>query len=65
MVFEELENLKTNSNLRFNKKKSEILTADELPDIGGIKCTKRVKYLGVRDLIDKKEQLKIAMEEIE
>ena len=56
MVVEELATLNTNWNLRLNKKKSEILTSEDLPEIGGVKCTKMVKYLGVRVTIDKKEQ---------
>jgi hypothetical protein len=56
MVVEELATLNTNWNLRLNKKKSEILTGEDLPEIGRVKCTKMVKYLGVRVTIDKKEQ---------
>ena len=55
-VIEELATLNTDWNLRLNKKKSEILTKEELPEIGGIKCVKMVKYLGVRVTIDRKEQ---------
>jgi hypothetical protein len=56
MVVEELATLNSNWNLRLNKKKSEILTGEDLSEIGGVKCTKMVKYLGVRVTIDKKEQ---------
>ena len=64
-AIEELATLNTNWNLRLNKKKSEILTSEDLPDIGGIKCVKQVKYLGVRVTIDKKEQTKVAREQID
>ena len=65
MVVEELPTLNTNWNLRLNKKKSEILTAEDLPEIGGVKCTKMVKYLGVRVTIDKKEQKQATREQID
>ena len=52
-------------NLRFNKKKSEILTKEDLPEIGGIKCVKMVKYLGVRVAIDRKEQTQVTREQID
>ncbi len=64
MVISELESLQPKWNLRLNKKKSEILTKEDLADIGGIKCTKAVKYLGVRVVLDKKEQRKVAQEQI-
>ena len=48
-----------------NKKKSEILTREELTDIQGVKCTKTVKYLGVPVTVDRKEQTKIAKEQID
>ena len=54
-----------NWNLRLNKKKSEILTKEDLPEIGGIKCVKMVKYLGVRVTIDRKEQTQVAREQID
>ena len=56
MVVEELATLKTIWNSRLNKKKSEILTGEDLSEIGGVKCTKMVKYLGVRVAIGKKAQ---------
>ena len=56
MVVKELANLQHKWNLRLNKKKSEILTNENLTEIGGVKCTKTVKYLGVRVSVDKKEQ---------
>jgi hypothetical protein len=55
-VVEELATLNTDLNLRLNKKKSEILTKEDLPEIGGIKCVKAIKYLGIRVTIDRKEQ---------
>ena len=55
-VIEELATLNTDWNLRLNKKKSEILTKEDIPEIGGINCTKTVKYLGLRVTMDRKEQ---------
>jgi hypothetical protein len=51
--------------LRLNKKKSEILTNEDLTEIGGVKCSKVVKYLGVRVAIDKKEQNRVTREQID
>ena len=51
-------------NLRLNKKKSEILTAEKEEEIAGVKCSTVVKYLGVKVTIGNKEQSKIAMEQI-
>ena len=51
--------------MRLNKKKSEILTNEDLPEIGGIKCVKVVKYLGVRVAVDKKEQNRVTREQID
>ncbi len=64
-VISELASLELNFNLRLNKKKSEILTAEDVEDIAGIKCRKEVKYLGVRGNTDKKEQKRIAKEQIQ
>jgi hypothetical protein len=64
-VIEELATLNTDWNLRLNKKKSEILTKEDLPEIGGIKCVKSVKYLGVRVTIDRKEQTQVTREQID
>jgi hypothetical protein len=64
-VIEELATLNTDWNLRLNKKKSEILTKEDLPEIGGIKCVKMVKYLGVRVTIDRKEQTQVTREQID
>ena len=46
--------LHTKYNLRLNKKKSEILTTKKEEEIIGIRCTKMVKYLGVKICIDPK-----------
>jgi hypothetical protein len=51
-------------NLRLNKKKSEILIAEKEEEIGGIRCTKMVKYLGVKINADVKLQRKTAKEQI-
>jgi hypothetical protein len=65
MIVDELAKLTSNWNLRLNKKKSEILTSENLTEIGGVRCTKVVKYLGVKVTIDRKEQTKVAREQIE
>ena len=51
-VISELASLELNFNLRLNKKKSEILTTEDVEDIAEIKCRKEVKYLGVRVTTD-------------
>ena len=51
--------------MRLNKKKSEILTNEDLNEIGGVKCAKIVKYLGVKVAIDKKEQTRVTREQID
>ena len=53
MIIEELTALQQKWNLRLNKKKSEILTKEDVQEVGGIKCTKTVKYLGVRVTCDR------------
>ena len=65
MIISELAKLQDNWNLRLNKKKSEILTGENLPEIGGVKCTKTVKYMGVRVTADKQEQKSIIREQID
>jgi retron-type reverse transcriptase len=65
MIVNELAKLTSNWNLRLNKKKSEILTSENLTEIGGVRCTKMVKYLGVKVTVDRKEQTKVAREQIE
>ena len=65
MVIEELAKLSLQWNLRLNRKKSEILTNENLTEIGGVKCAKVVKYLGVRVAIDKKEQTRVTREQID
>jgi hypothetical protein len=47
-----------------NKRKSEILTAEKVEDINGVKCSTSVKYLGVRVAVDKKDQIRISKEQI-
>jgi hypothetical protein len=65
MIVEELAKLSLQWNLRLNKKKSEILTNEDLTEIGGVKCAKIVKYLGVKVAIDKKEQTRVTREQID
>ena len=48
-----LASLEVYFNLRLNKKKSEILTAENAEEIGGVICKKEVKHLGVRVCTDK------------
>ncbi len=50
------------ASLRLKKKKSEILTAEKEEYIGEIKCTRTVKYLGVKVNVDVKLQRKTANE---
>ena len=50
-------------NLRLNKKKSEILTAEKVEHIEEIRCIRMVKYLGVKVSIDAKLQRKTAREQ--
>ena len=50
----ELASLQLKYNLRLNKKKSEILTTEKEEQIGEIKCTRTVKYLGVKVNVDVK-----------
>jgi len=54
-IIEALAQLNTKWNLRLNKKKSEILTRVKLEEVSGVKCTKMVKYLGIRVVTDKNE----------
>ena len=65
MIVGELATLQQRWNLRLNKKKSEILTGEKEEEIGGVRCTKTVKYLGVRVTIDRKEQSTISREQID
>ena len=53
MVIEELTALQQRWNLLLNKKKSEILTKEDVQEVGGIKCAKTVKYLRVRVICDR------------
>ena len=54
-IINELASLELSYNLRLNKKKSEILTAEDLEEIGGVRCKKEVKYLGVRVCTEKQQ----------
>jgi hypothetical protein len=47
-----------------NKRKSEILTAEKVEEVNGVKCSTSVKYLGVRVAVDKKDQIRISKEQI-
>ena len=62
MIIDELSKLEQQWNLRLNKKKSEILTKEKVHEVGGVRCVKTVKYLGVRVTCDRQEQLKISRE---
>lgn len=62
MIIDELSKLEQQWNLRLNKKKSEILTKEKVREVGGVRCVKTVKYLGVRVTCDRQEQLKISRE---
>jgi hypothetical protein len=64
MAIDALESLRDKWNLRLNKKKSEILTREAVQEVSGVRCTKQVKYLGVRVVLDRKEQLKVSTEQI-
>ena len=62
MIIEELTSLQQRWNLRLNKKKSEILTRENMEEIGGIRCVKVVKYLGVRVTCDRQESVRLSRE---
>ena len=53
MIIDELEKLQQQWNLRLNKRKSEILTKEDIQEVNGIKCVKTVKYLGVKVTCDR------------
>ena len=63
-IINELDKLQHKWNLRLNKKKSEILTRESMEEVSGVKCTKAVKYLGVKVVLNRKEQLAVAKEQI-
>ena len=48
-------------NLKINKSKSEVLTDQPDQEIGGAKCVKAVKYLGLRVELDRLAQKKSAV----
>ena len=52
-IVNELASLEVSHNLRMNKKKSEILTAEDAEEIGGVRCKKEEKYLGFRVCTEK------------
>jgi hypothetical protein len=56
-IIDELTALHVKWNLKLNKRKSEILTAEKIEEeeVNGIKCSSSVKYLGVRVAVDRKE----------
>ncbi len=41
------------------------MTKEDISEVGGIKCTKTVKNLGVKVTCDRQEQLKISKEQID
>ena len=53
MIIDELGKLQQQWNLRLNKKKSEILTKEDILEVNGIKCVKTVNYLGVKVTCDR------------
>jgi hypothetical protein len=53
MIIDELGKLQQQWNLRLNKRKSEILTKEDIQEVNGIKCVKTVKYLGVKVTCDR------------
>ena len=53
MIIDELMKLQQQWNLRLNKRKSEILTKEDIQEVNGIKCAKTVKYLGVKVTCDR------------
>ena len=53
MIIDELVKLQQQWNLRLNKRKSEILTKEEIQEVNGVKCVKTVKYLGVKVTCDR------------
>ena len=63
-IINEMASLELSYNLRMNKKKSEILTAEDAEEIAGVKCRKSVKYLGVKVTTDRSEQRRMAKEQI-
>ena len=53
-----------NFNLRFDIKKSDILLADRVEEIAGMRCVRTVIYLVVRINVDVKEERRVAKEKI-
>ena len=54
-IINELTSLQVKWNLKLNKKKSEILSSEQVEEVNGIKCSPTVKYLGVKIAVDRKE----------
>ena len=63
-IINELTSLKIKWNLKLNKRKSEILTSEQLEEVNGIKCSTTVKYLGVKVAVERKDQIRISKEQI-
>jgi hypothetical protein len=53
MIIDELVKLQQQWNLCLNKRKSEILTKEDIQEVNDIKCVKTVKSLGVRVTCDR------------
>jgi hypothetical protein len=64
-IVEELKKFSIQLNLRFNNKKSEILTNESVTEIGGVKCAKVDKYLEIKVEIYRKEQNRVTREQID
>ena len=54
-IINELTSLQVKWNLKLNKKKSEILSSEQVEEVNGIKCSPIVKYSGVKIAVDRKE----------
>ena len=63
-IINELTSLQVKWNLKLNKRKSEVLTSEQLEEVNGIKCSTTVKYLGVKVAVERKDQIRISKEQI-
>ena len=63
-AIKELENLAPEWSLKMNKEKSQILTKDNIQNIGGIPCMTNVKYLGVPIHVNEKQQTDMCISSI-
>ena len=63
-AIQELENLAPEWSLKMNKDKSQILTKDNIQNIGGIPCMTNVKYLGVPIHVNDKQQTDMCISSI-